>query len=60
MTGRPCKPGSDLHGLWRLLLPGTPFPACDVPENSATGTSGWIAPAENSRDDKTDAEQSQR
>ena len=33
MSGRPCKPGSDLHGLWRLLLPGTAFPACGVPED---------------------------
>jgi hypothetical protein len=30
MTGRPCRPGSDLRGLWRLLLPGTAFPACGV------------------------------
>jgi hypothetical protein len=34
MTGRPCKPGSDLHGLWRLLLPGTAFPACGVADRS--------------------------
>ena len=34
MTGRPCNPGSDLHGLWRLLLPGTAFPACGVADNS--------------------------
>jgi hypothetical protein len=52
MTGRPCKPGSDLHGLWRLLLPGTAFPTCGVPENSTTETSERVAPAENSRDDE--------
>jgi hypothetical protein len=34
MTGRPCKPGSDLHGLWRLLLPGTAFPACGVADEA--------------------------
>jgi hypothetical protein len=60
MTGRPCKPGSDLHGLWRLLLPGTPFPACGVAENSTTVTSERVAPAESARDDKADAEQPQR
>jgi hypothetical protein len=59
MTGRPCKPGSDLHGLWRLLLPGTAFPTCGVPENSTADTSERVAPAEKLRDDKADAEQSQ-
>ena len=33
MTGRPCKPDSDLKGLWRALL-GTPFPACGIAEDS--------------------------
>jgi hypothetical protein len=33
MTGRPCKPDSDLKGLWRTLL-GTPFPACGIAEDS--------------------------
>ncbi len=60
MTGRPCKPGSDLHGLWRLLLPGTAFPACGVPENSTEDTSERVALAENARDEKTDAEEPQR
>jgi len=60
MTGRPCKPGSDLHGLWRLLLPGTAFPACGVLENSTIDTSVQVAPAENSCDDKADAVQPQR
>jgi hypothetical protein len=35
MTGRPCKPDADLKKLWQLLLPGTSFPACGVPEKSA-------------------------
>ena len=60
MTGRPCKPGSDLHGLWRLLLPGTPFPACGVAENSTEDTSERVALAENARDDKAAADQAQR
>ena len=60
MTGRPCKPGSDLHGLWRLLLRGTTFPACGVPENSTKETSEQAAPAEKSRDDKTDTERPKR
>jgi hypothetical protein len=60
MSGRPCKPGSDLHGLWRLLLPGTAFPACGVPENSTTETSERAAPAEIARDDKAEADQLQR
>ena len=53
MSGRPCEPGSDLHGLWRLLLPGTAFPACGVPEE--TDESEQVALAENARDDKADA-----
>jgi hypothetical protein len=32
MIGRPCKPDSDLKGLWRTLL-GTPFPACGIAED---------------------------
>jgi hypothetical protein len=60
MTGRPCKPGSDLHGLWRLLLPGTAFPSCGTPENSTVDTSERIALAENPRDDKADAGEPQR
>jgi hypothetical protein len=60
MTGRPCKPGSDLHGLWRLLLPGTPFPACGVADNATADTSERVASAENGRDDKADADRLQR
>jgi hypothetical protein len=58
MSGRPCKPGSDLHGLWRLLLPGTAFPACSVPEEA--DKSEQVALAENARDDKADAGEPQR
>jgi hypothetical protein len=60
MTGRPCKPGSDLHGLWRLLLPGTAFPVCGVPEE--IDAPERVASAENARDDKAraDADQPQR
>jgi hypothetical protein len=58
MSGRPCKPGSDLHGLWRLLLPGTAFPACGVAEEG--DKSEQVALAENVRDDKADAGEPQR
>ena len=45
MAGRPCNPGSDLHGLWRLLLPGTAFPACGVAQGSDTdGDKAPLAP----------------
>jgi hypothetical protein len=35
MANRPCRTDADLKKIWRLLLPGTPLPACDAPENSA-------------------------
>ena len=54
MTGRPCKPGSDLHGLWRLLLSGTAFPACGVAEEADKPEQ--VALAENARDDKAPVE----
>jgi hypothetical protein len=56
MTGRPCKPGSDLDGLWRLLLPGTAFPACGAAENATADTSERVASAESPRDDKAHAD----
>jgi hypothetical protein len=31
MTNRPCKPDADLCGIWQMLLPDVPFPACGVP-----------------------------
>jgi len=33
MADRPCKPDADLKRLWQMLLPGTQFPACGMPEN---------------------------
>jgi hypothetical protein len=33
MIGRPCKPDADLKRLWQMLMPGTHFPACGMPEN---------------------------
>jgi hypothetical protein len=35
MIGRPCKPDSDLKGLWRALI-GTPFPACGIAEDTVS------------------------
>jgi hypothetical protein len=35
MINRPCRTDADLKLIWQLLLPGTPVPACDAPENSA-------------------------
>jgi hypothetical protein len=58
MTGRPCRPDADFKRLWRLLLPGTPFPACGVPEES--NTSERVEAVENARDDKADAGEPQR
>jgi hypothetical protein len=58
MTGRPCKPGSDLHGLWRLLLPDTVFPACGVPVEAEK--SEQVALAENLPGENADASQPQR
>jgi hypothetical protein len=48
--------------MWRLLLPGTAFPACGVPENSTADTSERTASTEDLRDDeaRTDAGQPQR
>jgi hypothetical protein len=34
MADRPCRTDADLKQIWQLLLPGTPLPACDAPENS--------------------------
>jgi hypothetical protein len=34
MANRPCRTDADLKRLWQLLLPGTPAPACNAPENS--------------------------
>ena len=37
MIGRPCRPDADFERLWRTLMPGTPFPACGMPNNLAAG-----------------------
>jgi len=34
VANRPCRTDADLKKIWQLLLPGTPLPACDAPENS--------------------------
>jgi len=34
MSGRPCNPDSDIKRLWQLLLGGTPFPQCGMPEEA--------------------------
>lgn len=47
MIGRPCKPDSDLKGLWRTLL-GTPFPACGIAEDEESA--GDRADAAHDRD----------
>jgi hypothetical protein len=39
MAGRPCRPDADFKRLWQLLLPGTQFPACGVPESADTDVS---------------------
>ena len=52
MTGRPCKPDSDLKGLWRTLL-GTPFPACGIVEEAETENGG----AESARSENQSVEQ---
>jgi hypothetical protein len=45
MTNRPCKPDADLRGIWQMLLPDVPFPACGAPNaepptDSKSTTSG--------------------
>jgi hypothetical protein len=35
MATRPCQPSADTKGLWQLLLPQTPFPACGAGEDAA-------------------------
>jgi hypothetical protein len=37
MAERPCKPGTDVKGIWQLLLPDTPFPACGTQEQANAG-----------------------
>jgi hypothetical protein len=42
--------------MWQLLLPGTAFPGCGVPENSTADTSEGVALVEDSGDDKSPAD----
>jgi len=49
MANRPCKPDADLNWLWRTLLPGTPLPACGVPEKSNAAEDDSASLAKNSR-----------
>jgi len=44
MIGRPCKPDPDLKWLWQTLLPGTPLPACGMPEKSDVATGESVKP----------------
>jgi hypothetical protein len=44
MADRPCKPGEDLKRLWRMLLPGTPFPACGVPHEPSDPAGDGVGP----------------
>lgn len=41
MATRPCKPGEDLKGIWRLLLPDTPLPGCEAPANASAHEAVW-------------------
>jgi hypothetical protein len=45
MISRPCNPNADLKRLWQVLLPGTPFPGCGVPENSDAAARESVEPA---------------
>jgi hypothetical protein len=45
MATRPCKPDADMKGLWRLLLPDTPFPACAPSEDTAAPTNESVQQA---------------
>jgi hypothetical protein len=45
MANRPCRTDADLKDIWRLLLPGTPLPACGASENSADEKRQNAAPA---------------
>ena len=53
MVGRPCKPDADFERLWRLMLPGTRFPACGTPESSDAAASDKVGHLSD-RPDNTD------
>jgi len=54
MADRPCTPGEDLKRLWRTLLPGMPFPACGVPQESNDTAGESAVSLADARDDKTE------
>jgi hypothetical protein len=43
MTNRPCKPDADLRGIWRMLLPDVPFPACGPNAEHATDSKSTMS-----------------
>jgi hypothetical protein len=54
MASRPCKPDSDLKGLWRTLL-GTPFPACGIADDSDAASGEGVEPDQGLRNDAAPA-----
>lgn len=44
MSGRPCNPGSDLRGLWQVLLGDIPFPQCGTPDQADRAHDGIAEP----------------
>lgn len=39
MATRPCRADADVKGIWQLLLPDAPFPACGTPGDNAASES---------------------
>jgi hypothetical protein len=46
MATRPCRADADVKGIWQLLLPGTPFPACGAPEDAGMAASESTKPVD--------------
>jgi hypothetical protein len=60
MAERTCKPDADLKRLWRMHLPGTPFPACGMSEDSSAAADDDIRSVGSSRDEaKPDGERNE-
>jgi hypothetical protein len=53
MAGRPCKPDADFVRLWRVLMPGTPFPACGITDDSDAQAKGLMQTPADARDDES-------
>jgi hypothetical protein len=49
MANRPCRADADLKRIWQLLLPDTPFPACNAQGNADADAGESTAPP--TRDD---------